>query len=112
MLGTQSNLASSTRAINRMPRKLSRDLCGDGIRFSGAITCLTKLAYLQVNLSNGCRYGCLWRPIEAFIMLIIWVCRVWDVWEEKKPVKIEIDCIYGFLCCPICSPFGFGIYGT
>ena len=45
-------------------------------------------------------------------MLIIWVCRVWDVWEEKKPVKIEIDCIYGFLCCPICSSFGFGIYGT
>ena len=44
--------ASSTRAINRMPRKLSRDLCGDGIRFSGAITRLTRLTYLQVYLSK------------------------------------------------------------
>ena len=44
--------ASSTRAINRMPRKLSRDLCGGGIRFSGAITHLTRLTYLQVYLSE------------------------------------------------------------
>ena len=61
--------ASSTRAINRMPRKLSRDLCGDGIRFSGAITRLTRLTYLQVYLlkkpiknKNTCRYGHLWHP--------------------------------------------------
>ena len=79
--------ASSTRAINRMPRKLSRDLCGDGIRFSGAITRLTRLTYLQVYLSketieNNCRYGCLWRPIEAFNMLTLWVCKVL---EEIEP---------------------------
>ena len=66
MLGTQSKLASSTRAINRMPRKLSRDLCGDGIRFSGAITRLTRLTYLQVYFSK--------KPIEIDdIYLQIWM---------------------------------------
>ena len=42
-----------------MPRKLSRDLCGDGIRFSGAITCSTLYTYLSPDdsqtapISNG-----------------------------------------------------------
>ena len=67
--------ASSTRAINRMPRKLSRDLCGDGIRFSGAITRLTRLTYLQVYFSKkpieiDDIYLQTWMPMKSNILIL------------------------------------------